>query len=60
MNTKKILGFAGFGLAIAGGYLWWINQIPLSLAFWGLAIIIIIRLNRLKKKAKKYDNKRKI
>jgi hypothetical protein len=59
MNTKKILGFAGFGLAIAGGYFWMINQIPLSLAVWGLAIIIIIRLNRLKKKAKKYDNKRK-
>jgi hypothetical protein len=32
----------------------------LSLAVWGLAIIIIIRLNRLKKKAKKYNNKRKI
>jgi hypothetical protein len=61
MNIKKILGFAGFGLAIAGGYFWMINQIPLSLAVWGLAIIIIIRLNRLKKKAKKkYDNKKKI
>jgi hypothetical protein len=57
MNTKKILGLAGFGLAISGGYLWMINQIPLSLIFWGLAVIIIIRLNRFKKA--KNDNKRK-
>jgi hypothetical protein len=49
MNTKKILGLAGFGLALSGGYLWMINQIPLSLIFWGLAILIIIRLNRIKK-----------
>jgi hypothetical protein len=26
-----------------------INQIPLSLIFWGLAILIIIKLNRFKK-----------
>jgi hypothetical protein len=49
MNTKKILGFTGFGLALSGGYLWMINQIPLSLIFWGLAILIIIKLNRFKK-----------
>ncbi len=58
MNTKKILGFTGFGLALSGGYLWMINHIPLSLIAWGLAIIIIIKLNRLKKKAKN-ENKRK-
>ncbi len=57
MNTKKILGFAGFGLALSGGYFWMVNQIPLSLAVWGLAVIIIIRLNRLKKS--KDNNKRK-
>ena len=49
MNTKKILGLSGFGFAILGGYLWMINQIPISLIFWGLAILIIIRLNRFKK-----------
>jgi hypothetical protein len=49
MNTKKILGLAGFGFALFGGYLWMINQIPISLIFWGLAILIIIRLNRFKK-----------
>ncbi len=52
MNIKKILGLTGFGLALSGGYLWMINQIPLSLIFWGLAILIIIRLNRYKKAKK--------
>lgn len=59
MNVKKILGFAGFGLALLGGYLWIINQISLSLIMWGVAIVIIIRLNRLKKKAR-YNNKKKL
>jgi hypothetical protein len=58
MNVKKTLGFAGFGLALLGGYLWIINQISLSLIMWGAAIVIIIRLNRLKKKSK-YNNKKK-
>ncbi len=59
MNVKKILGFAGFGLALLGGYLWIINQISLSLIMWGAAIVIIIKLNRIKKKAK-YNNKKKL
>ena len=59
MNFKKILGFAGFGLAILGGYFWIVNQISLSLIMWGVAIVIIIKLNRIKKKAK-YNNKKKI
>jgi predicted tellurium resistance membrane protein TerC len=58
MNVKKILGFVGFGLAILGGYFWIINQISLSLIMWGVAIVIIIKLNRIKKKAK-YNNKKK-
>jgi len=53
MNIKKILGISGFGFALLGGYLWMINQIPLSLIFWGVAILIIIRLNRIKKKNSK-------
>ncbi len=59
MNLKKILGFAGFGLALLGGYFWIVNQISLSLIMWGVAIVIIIKLNRIKKKAK-YNNKKKI
>ena len=58
MNLKKILGFAGFGLALLGGYFWLINQISWSLIMWGAAILIIIRLNHLKKKVK-YNDKKK-
>jgi hypothetical protein len=59
MNLKKILGFAGFGLALLGGYFWIVNQISLSLIMWGASIVIIIKLNRINKKAK-YNNKKKI
>ena len=58
MNLKKIIGFAGFGFALLGGYFWIINQISWSLIMWGATISIIIRLNHLKKKAK-YNNKKK-
>jgi hypothetical protein len=58
MNLKKIFGFAGFGLALLGGYFWIINQISWSLIMWGATILIIIRLNYIKKKAK-HNNKKK-
>jgi hypothetical protein len=58
MNTKKILGIAGFGLAILGGYLWVINQFPLSLIIWGFTFLIILRLNRMKKAQNNYKRKR--
>ena len=58
MNTKKILGIAGFGLAILGGYLWMINQFPLSLIIWGFTFLIILRLNRMKKAQNNYKRKR--
>ncbi len=58
MNSKKILGIAGFGLAILGGYLWMINQFPLSLIIWGFTFLIILRLNRMKKAQNKYNRKR--
>jgi hypothetical protein len=59
MNVRKTLGLLGFALAIIGGYLWIINQISLSLILWGAAVLIIIRLNRLKKKLNK-TTKRKL
>jgi hypothetical protein len=58
MNTKKILGITGFGLAIFGGYLWIINQYPLSLIVWGFTLLIILRLNRMKKNQNDYKRKR--
>lgn len=50
MNLKKILTFTGFGLALVGGYLWMINQISFALILWGFTFLIIVRLNKLKKK----------
>lgn len=58
MNIRKILGIAGFVLAIIGGYFWMINQISLSLILWGATVLIIIRLNRLKKKSNKNRKKK--
>lgn len=50
MNLKKILTFTGFGLALVGGYLWMINQISFALILWGFTFLILVRLNKLKKK----------
>jgi hypothetical protein len=58
MNTKKVLGFTGFGLAILGGCFWMIGQISLSLIVWGLTFLIIVKLKRLNK-AKINSDKRK-
>lgn len=58
MNTKKVLGFTGFGLAILGGYFWMVGPISLSMIVWGLTFIIILKLNRLNK-TKKFNDKTK-
>ena len=58
MNAKKILGITGFGLALLGGYLWMINQYPLSLIVWGFTFLIILRLNRMKKTQNNYKRKK--
>jgi hypothetical protein len=57
MNTRKVLGFTGFGLAILGGSLWMIGHISLSLILWGLTIIIILKLKRLNKAKQNYKRK---
>ncbi|MDF0681050.1 MAG: hypothetical protein P0116_08810 [Candidatus Nitrosocosmicus sp.] len=49
MNTRTILTFAGFGLALLGGYLWMIGQITFGMILWGLTFLIIFRINRMNK-----------
>jgi len=49
MNTKNILTFMGFGLALLGGYLWMIGNISIALILWGLTFLIIFRINRMNK-----------
>jgi hypothetical protein len=57
MNTKNILTFTGFGLALLGGYLWMIGQISIALVLWGLTFLIIYRINRMNKNKLKNRNK---
>ena len=57
MKTKNILTFTGFGLAILGGYLWLIGNIPFAMILWGLTFLIIFRINRMNKNRLKYKNK---
>ena len=45
MNTKKVLGFTGFGLAFLGGCFWMIGQSS-ALIVWGLTFLIIVKLNQ--------------
>jgi hypothetical protein len=60
MKKNNLLAITGFGTAILGGYLWMVNQVPLSLILWGVTFIIIIRLNRMKKsKNKDYAQKKR-
>jgi hypothetical protein len=59
MKKNNLLAFTGFGTAILGGYLWMVNQIPLSLILWGVTFIIILRLNRMKKNKDKGSTRRK-
>jgi len=57
MKTKNILAFAGFGLALLGGYLWMIGQITFGMILWGLTFLIIFRINRMNKNRLKTRNK---
>lgn len=57
MKTKNILVFAGFGLALLGGYLWMIGQISIAMILWGLTFLIIFRINRMNKNRLKNKNK---
>jgi hypothetical protein len=43
--------------AIAGGIVWFLQQRLLALILWGVAIIIILKLNRQKKRLSKSKNK---
>ena len=56
MNTKNILTFTGFGLALVGGYLWMIGNISIALICWGLTFLIIFRINRMNKNKLKTKN----
>lgn len=54
--VRKIqsIGLLGMILAIAGGIVWFFQQRLLALLLWGVAVIIILKINKQRKtKAKK-------
>jgi len=51
MKQKKILGIIGAVLAIGGGVTWFFQQYPISVLLWGAAGLILLKLNKAKRKA---------
>jgi len=51
VKQKKILGMIGAVLAIGGGVTWFFQQYPISVLLWGAAGLILLKLNKAKRKA---------
>jgi hypothetical protein len=51
VKQKKILGVVGAVLAIGGGITWFLHQYPVSVLLWGAAGLILLKLNKAKRKA---------
>jgi hypothetical protein len=51
VKRKKILGIIGAALAIGGGVTWFLRQYPISVLLWGAAGLILLKLNKTKRKA---------
>jgi hypothetical protein len=53
----QAIGILGMIFAVAGGIVWYFQQRLLGLMLWGVAGIIILKLNRQKKRSSKSKNK---
>jgi hypothetical protein len=51
VKQKKILGIVGAVLAIGGGITWFFHQYLVSVLVWGAAGLILLKLNKAKRKA---------
>ncbi|MGI8720362.1 MAG: hypothetical protein ACR2KF_07540 [Nitrososphaeraceae archaeon] len=51
VKQKKILGTVGAVLAIGGGITWFLHQYLVSVLLWGAAGLILLKLNKAKRKA---------
>jgi hypothetical protein len=51
VKQKKILGIIGAVLAIGGGVAWFFQKYPISVLLWGAAVLILLKLNKTKRKA---------
>jgi hypothetical protein len=50
VKTKQLLGIIGIFLAILGGVAWFFQQRFPAIMLWGLAAIILFKLNKRKKR----------
>jgi hypothetical protein len=55
VRYKRAIGILGIFFAILGGIAWFFQQIFLAIILWGIAAIVILRLN----KQKKYSTKKR-
>ena len=51
VKQKKILGIVGAVLAIGGGITWFLHPSLVSVLLWGAAGLILLKLNKTKRKA---------
>jgi hypothetical protein len=52
-GRRQALGIAGMVLAIAGGVAWFYGQYVLGVIAWVVAFLVVLNLNKKKKKAAK-------
>ncbi|HEY7694729.1 MAG TPA: hypothetical protein VH797_01345 [Nitrososphaeraceae archaeon] len=53
MKQKQILGILGACFAVGGGITWFFHHYLFSSILWAIAIIIVWKLNKMKKGSKK-------
>jgi 4-hydroxybenzoate polyprenyltransferase len=55
VKKRQSYGIIGIILAAAGGAAWFLQQQAIALILWGIAVIIIFRLNARRKKDRKRE-----
>jgi len=53
IKQKQILGILGACFAVGGGITWFFHQYLFSSILWAIAVIIVWKLNKMKKGSKK-------
>jgi hypothetical protein len=53
IKQRQILGILGACFAVVGGIVWVFQLYPFSSILWAIAIIIVWKLNKMKKKSRK-------
>ena len=52
VKRKQILGILGACLAVGGGITWFVHQYQISVVLWGIAGMILFKLNKSKTRSK--------